>query len=111
MNIYHLILIVSVIVASISQIFLKKSTYHHHDSLIKEYLNPYVIFGYSLMIISTVLTIFAFSGLHYKEGPIIESIGYFIVMILSYFFLNEKITKRKLLGNIIIVMGIILFYL
>ncbi len=111
MNKHHLILIISVIVASISQIFLKKSTYRHYDSLIKEYLNPYVIFGYSLMIISTILTIVAFSGLHYKEGPIIESIGYFIVMILSYFFLNEKITKRKLLGNIIIVIGIIIFYL
>lgn len=111
MKIHHLILVSSVIIASISQIFLKKSTYQTHDSLLKEYLNPYVIFGYGLMIVSTILTIYAFSGLNFKEGPIIESIGYFIVMILSYFFLNEKITKRKLLGNIIIVIGIILFYL
>lgn len=107
----HIILITSVIIASISQIFLKKSTHQHHESIIKEYLNPYVILGYGLMVVSTILTIIAFSNLSYKEGPIIESIGYFIVMILSFFFLGEKITKKKLLGNIVIVIGIILFYL
>lgn len=107
----HIVLLISVCVASISQIFLKKSTHKHYNSLIKEYLNPYVIFGYGLMVVSTILTIIAFSGLNYKEGPIIESVGYFIVMILSYFFLGEKITKKKLIGNLIIVAGIILFYM
>lgn len=107
----YITLIISVCIASISQIFLKKSTYITYQSKIKEYLNPYVIFGYTLMVISTILTIIAFSNLHYKEGPMIESTAYFIVMILSYLFLNEKITKNKILGNLIIIIGIIIFYI
>lgn len=63
------------------------------------------------MIISTILTILAFKGLDYKNGPIIESMGYIFIMILSKVFLNEEITKSKILGNLFILMGIIVFYL
>ena len=78
---------------------------------IKEYLNPYVIIGYSMMIISTVLTIFAYKGLEYKNGPIIESLGYILVMVLSYYFFKEKNYKAKLLGNLLILLGIVVFYI
>ena len=64
-----------------------------------------------MMIISTVLTIFAYKGLEYKNGPIIESLGYILVMVLSYYFFKEKITKRKLLGNLLILLGIVVFYI
>lgn len=64
-----------------------------------------------MMVISTVLTILAFRGLDYKNGPIIESLGYIFVMILSRMFLKEKITKKKILGNALILLGIIVFYI
>lgn len=112
MNIsYMLILIVSVLIASISQILLKKSAEITYPSLLKEYLNFYVVFGYGMMVISTVLTIIAFKGLDYKNGPIIESIGYLFVMLLSWKFLNEKITKKKIIGNALILIGIVIFYI
>lgn len=64
-----------------------------------------------MMIVSTILTIFAFKSLDYKNGPIIESIGYVFVMILSSIILKEKITKKKLIGNILILLGIMVFYI
>lgn len=73
-------------------------------------MNFYVICGYGMMVVSTVLTIMAYKGLAYKNGPIIESLGYIIVMFLSLLFFGEKITKKKLLGNILILVGIIVFY-
>jgi drug/metabolite transporter (DMT)-like permease len=99
-----------VIVASFSQIILKKGALKKHTSVLKEYLNSQVIIGYSMMIISTFLTILAFRGLDFKNGPIIESTGYIFVMILSSLFLMEKITLKKLIGNILILIGILIFY-
>jgi drug/metabolite transporter (DMT)-like permease len=97
-------------VASISQIILKKASMEEHGSFIKEYLNAKVIIGYGLMFVSTILTILAFKGLDYKNGPIIESAGYIMVMVLSQIFLSEKITKKKILGNAMILLGIFVFY-
>lgn len=112
MNIsYMIILIVSVLIASISQILLKKSAQKEYPNLLKEYLNPYVIIGYGMMVLSTILTILAFKGLDYKNGPIIESIGYLFVMLLSWKFLKEKITKKKVIGNALILIGIMVFYI
>lgn len=104
-------MISSVLVASFSQIILKKGADIEHKSLIFEYLNPYVIIGYMMMIISTILTIFAFRGLDYKEGPIIEATGYIFVMILSNILLKERITKKKIIGNLLILIGILIFYI
>ena len=56
-------MLVSVAIASISQVLLKKSTFVHYQSIIKEYINPYVIGGYGLLFISMLLTVYAYSGL------------------------------------------------
>ena len=101
----------SVIVASSSQILLKKSANKKYDNIIKEYLNFNVMVGYGMMVVSTVLTIIAFKGIAYKNGPVIESLGYILVMVLSCIFFSEKITSKKVVGNILILLGIFIFYL
>lgn len=111
MNKYYLFMFGSVILASVSQILLKKSAQKEHGSFIKEYLNPLVIIGYGLMVAATLTTIAAYQGMDYKNGPIIESLGYILVMILSYFLLKEKVTKKKILGYILILAGVVVFYL
>ena len=107
---YILFLLASVVVASFSQILLKKSALKTYGSVIREYLNPYVIVGYAMMVISTLLTILAYRGVDYKNGPVIDSVGFFLVMIWSRIFFGEKITKKKILGNILIFIGIFVFY-
>lgn len=106
-----MLLIASVFIAACSQIILKTSALKKYQSIIKEYLNCRVIIGYGLMFISTILTIMAFKGLDYKNGPIIESLGYIFVMILSRIFLKENITKKKIWGNFFILIGIFVFYI
>ncbi|MGG5316752.1 hypothetical protein IGI49_001449 [Enterococcus sp. AZ071] len=100
----------AVIISSISQIILKLGSKQSHESLIREYLNPHVIVGYTLMVVSTICIILSYRGVDYKNGPVIESLGYILVMILSSIFLNEKITKGKVVGNLVILIGIIIFY-
>lgn len=110
-NKYMLLLVLSVVVASFSQILLKKSASKIYSSVIREYLNPYVIIGYGMMVVSTLLTVAGYVGLEYKNGAIIESLGFVLVMFLSRIFFGEKITKKKLLGNSLILIGIFVFYL
>ena len=110
MNMYLLILIVSVIIASFAQILLKKSAEKTYSSMIREYLNPLVIAGYGMMVLSTLLTVGGYVGLEYKNGAVVESFGFVLVMFLSRFFFGEKITKKKLLGNSLILLGILVFY-
>ena len=107
-----LLIFLSVIISAFSQIILKKSAKKNYDSVIKEYLNPYVIVGYIMMFGATIFTILAYKfGLEYKSGPVIESLGYVLIMFLSLWFFGEKITKKKLLGNGLVILGIIIFYL
>ena len=106
---YVLIFLLSVFIASFSQILLKKSANKDHTSRIREYLNKYVITAYFIFFISTILTIIAYKGIELKYGPIIESVGYIFILITSKIFLDEKITKNKLLGIFLIIVGIFVF--
>ncbi len=110
-NVYFLLYVCSVTLAAVSQILLKKSALKEHDGFLKEYVNPYVIGGYGLTGISMLLTILAFRGMEYKNGPIIESLGYILVMLFGIFIFREKLTKRKCIGTALILAGIFVYYL
>ena len=102
----------SVVVAAFSQVLLKKSAKKTYSSVIREYLNPFVIIGYGMMVAATVFTVLAYKfGLDYKSGPVLESLGFVLVMLLSFGFFRERITPRKLIGNLLIVVGIVIVYL
>ena len=111
MNLSILILILSVIIASFAQILLKKSAAKTYGSPIREYLNVYVICGYGMMFLSMFLTILAYEGMEFTNVQIVEATGYVMVLVLSFFFFREKITKRKLLGMLFIFAGIAVYHL
>lgn len=101
----------SVAVASISQVLLKKSALKTYDTVVREYLNPYVISGYGLLFLSMLLTIYAYSGMEYKNGPVIESLGNVVVLVLGYFVFGERISVRKMAGIACIMAGIAVFHI
>lgn len=110
MNWYLILLIVSVIVASFAQILLKKAAERTYANWIREYLNFYVIFGYGLMFLSLFMTMISYKGFtNFANVPLLESLGYVVVMFLSYFFFKEKITLRKVLGIALILIGIFVY--
>lgn len=101
----------SVLVASISQVLLKMSTTKTHRSVLGEYLNKYVLCGYGLLVLSMILTVYAYSGMPYKNGPVIESLGNVLVLVFGYIVFGERISIRKLAGIGCIIMGIFIFHL
>ena len=109
--IYYIIVIFSVALAALSQMLLKKSANTQHFSIINEYLNFWVIGGYCLLGISLVLNIFAMkNGVQIKEVGSIEALSYLFVPLLSYFFFNERLNKRKFISILIILIGIVVFF-
>ncbi|MEG2929508.1 MAG: multidrug ABC transporter [Oscillospiraceae bacterium] len=104
---YILLMLFSVLVASISQILLKISAKKQYKSFLAEYLNPLVIIAYGMFFLSSFITMFAFRGVPFSLGPVIESTGYIYVGILGVLILKEKMPTKKLLGNLIIIAGII----
>lgn len=108
---FILIFLVSVLVSSISQIILKKSAVRKYDSIIKEYLNVRVICAYAMFFLSTLLTMYAYTGVPLTLGTLLEAAGYIYIPVLSFFFLKEKITPRMVLGSLFIIGGIIIYNL
>lgn len=108
---YFAIAIFSGILSSFSQILLKKSAQLKRESVVKEYLNIYVISGYVITAFCMLLTILAYRGMPFKYGAVLESLSYLYIMVLSRVLLGEKLTRKKITGNIIIVIGVIIFSL
>ncbi len=108
---YVLIALFSGVLSAFSQMLLKKSSGVDRDSKIKEYLNPYVICGYGMTFICMVLMVIAYRGLPFKYGAALESLVYFYVMILSRIFFKEKLTIKRIMGNLVIVFGVTIFSL
>lgn len=101
------IFLASVLIASVSQILLKKSAMKQYNYRFGDYLNGYVITAYGLLFLSMVLTVFAYRGVDLKMGPVLEATSYIYVAVMSSLFLKERISGKKKLGLLIIVIGII----
>lgn len=106
---YIFIFIMSVVVASVSQVLLKTSADVEYEHWYQEYLNVKVIVAYALFFVSTLITVFAYKYVPLSLGPVLESSGYVFVTALGYFILKEKVSRRKLIGLLIIIVGIVLF--
>ena len=106
-----LLLILSVVIAAFSQIILKLSANRSWDSLLREYLNIYVICAYVMLIVSSLFTVIAFRSVEMKNSPIIGALGYVFVLLLSRIILREKIRLSKIVGMIMIFCGIFIFYM
>jgi len=111
MNVGYIFSFTSIIIAAFSQILLKKGASKEYPNFIKQYLNVWVISGYALMFTALFLTIIAYRYLEYRIVPLIESLGFIFVMILSRIFFKEQITVRKACGVCVIVAGVVIYYL
>ncbi len=105
------LLLFSVFISSVSQILLKKAADKTYKDHIREYINPLVIFAYGMFFCSVILTMLALRNIPLSMQPILESAGYIFVTVMGYFFLKERIGKKKLAGIGLILLGILIFSL
>ena len=110
-NPFFFLMILCELVASTSQVLLKKSAEKEYPNIIREYLNVLVIGGYGLLVLSMVISIFCYDGLGYMGVVVMEPIAYIIVMFFSRIFFKEKVTSTKIVGMVLIISGILVFNL
>ena len=103
---YILLFILSILISSFSQILLKKGS-----SKKNIYLNKFTILGYIIMVFSTLLTLLAYRNIELSLGQVLQALSFVFVIILSKVLLKENINKRKILGIVTIIIGIIIFNL
>lgn len=109
---FYILVILSVFVAACAQMLLKQGARQNYLGVWRQYLNPWVIGGYTIMACSLILNIFCMShGVQVKEVSVIESMSYLFVPVLAFLVFREKITWRKAGAIVIIIGGVILFFL
>ena len=104
-----IMLAVDVLYAYIDPRLLKQSANAEHKSRLREYLNWRVVVAYLMFFGVLLLNTVCYTRVDLKYGAVIDSAAYIFVLILSHVILKEKITKGKLIGNLIIVAGILIY--
>ncbi len=104
---YALIMLSGTFIASVSQIVLKKAAEKEYPSKIAEYLNPMVMGAYVVFFGASLCSVIGYKKVPLSLGPILEATGYIWVAILGKIFLKEHISKKKALGLLVIILGII----
>ena len=108
---FYVLMLASATITAFSQIILKKSANKKHKGIIFEYINPYVLFSYMCYFGVLVLNVFIYTKIDYRFGVVINSMASVLVMVFSKLMLKETITRRRIWGNVLIILGIVIFSL
>lgn len=106
---HGVVLLFGVLIACFSQILLKKAAVRKYSKWYWQYLNFSVIAAYAIMVISTLCSTFAYRVIPLSTGPIWTAAQQLFMVVLTFLFLGERPTKRKLLGLCVIMVGVLIF--
>ena len=99
----------TIVASAALQIPLKKSAQNTKHRGLRTYLNPVVISVYSAFLLITVLTTLLYQYVDLTLSTLLYKTEYIFITLFSVFFLKERVTKRKLIGFIIIVSGVLIY--
>ena len=108
---FMLLMLAGTFFTAISQVLLKQSANKKYSNPLLEYLNWRVILAYAIFFGVLLSNTYAYTRVDMKYGSIIDTLAYVFVFLLSVFILHEKISKRKLIGNLLIIAGILIYSL
>ena len=108
---WYILVVAGIFMSACSQLLLKKSADRQYKNFISSMLNWRVVVAYIIFFGSLVINITAMSkGVNLKDMPILESLGYVFVPLLSVIILKEQVTKMNMLSIFLIMVGIFIFY-
>lgn len=108
---YSCVMLFGVFISAVSQVLLKKAALKTYSSRIAEYANPYVITAYTIFVLATLMTIFAYKVVPLSLGPVLEATSYIYITAFGAIFFKEKITPKKLFALGLILVGIVVYSL
>ena len=108
---FFLLMFAGTFFSALSQILLKKSAAQTYSSFFKEYVNWRVLTAYAIFFGVLLLNTYAYTKVELKYGSVIDAFTYIFVLLLSAVMLHEKVSKRQLFGNLLILAGIFIYAL
>ena len=106
---YALIMMFGTFISAISQVILKKAAGKIYENKIREYVNLPVISAYTIFVLATFLSVFAYKVVPLSMGPILEATSYIYITLFGVMIFKERLTKRKLIALITIIVGIVVY--
>lgn len=110
-RVYMLLMFAGTFFTAVSQVLLKQSADKKYKHPIFEYLNWRVILSYGIFFGVLMLNTYAYTKVDMKYGAVIDTFSYVFVLLLSWLVLKEKMSKGKLVGNLIIMTGVFIYTL
>ncbi|MEG0961847.1 MAG: EamA family transporter [Lachnospiraceae bacterium] len=103
---YYIILLLGTALGATASMFFKKAS--ASNGLFTLLTNGGLWVGGILYLISALIDIYILRYLDYSVVLPLTSVTYIWTMLLSYFFLKEKISTRKIAGVALIILGAVL---
>lgn len=103
MTIYFIILLIMTLLGAIASLFFKKAS--KTDGIIDMVKNVNLYIGGGLYLTSAIMNIYILRYLEYSIVLPLTSFTYVWTMVLSYCFLKEKMTTKKISGVVLVIMG------
>ena len=109
MNKFAYLIFLTAFASAVSQILLNISNRKRYVNKFREYFNVYVISSYIILALVLIANIYIMKYVELKIAHALAATTYLFTMLLSKLILNEKITVKKIVGNILILIGIAIF--
>jgi multidrug transporter EmrE-like cation transporter len=109
----YVYLLSSIVISVIGQLFLKKGVSSSNlsfnlPSIIKTFFTPEVFFGFVLYGLSAILWLFVLQKFPLTVAYPFLSLTYVIILIAGVFWLQEPLSFIKVVGVILILLGVVL---
>ena len=101
-----LVILLMTILGAVAGLFLKRAS--SKDGIMAMLFNMNLYVGGSLYLLAALLNIYVLRFMEYSVVLPLTSITYIWTMVVSYLFLKEAITKKKIAGVCLIVVGAII---
>jgi drug/metabolite transporter (DMT)-like permease len=109
--IYYILTLIVVFFTSIGHLLLKIASLRAVESGGHPYTQPISLVGYAIFAFVALLSIYAMKGLDLKVFFALNSMTYVCIPLLAYLVLKESFTQNKIIGVIVISLGVLMFNL
>jgi len=105
----YIIAFIGTLLTAFSQILLKlQAKKNTNKNFVLKFLNVRVILSYGLLFMTLVLNQIALIHVPVSVLPCITALSFVWIFLLSHFFLKESASKTKIVGVIIILIGVLI---
>jgi len=106
---YYLIALLAVIMTAVSQILLKAAAKRSKHETWRLYLNGYSITSYLLLVVVTLLNLYAYKYIPLKAAVVLLPLTLIMVVLFSISLLHERLSRQQIVGSAVILIGLVIF--